>query len=301
MFRPMLCPQKDPMGYANYFRELRYPLLCSPKIDGIRAVVKGGVVMSRKFKPLPSAQVQFQFGPYEHFDGEIAEGNPADHDVCNRTQSHVMSKDKPGDIRLYAFDYTAPDWLHRPFHERLEKIQKIIGRQDDIEVLEHHLVEREEELLDYEERMLAAGFEGLVMRDPVGVYKQGRGTWGEGLIYKLKRFEDTEGVIVGVEEQMTNLNELKHDALGYAERSTTKDGLFAAGTLGAFVVDLDGQAVSVAPGVFDHEERRRIWLNKEMYIGNESVRLKFRFFGRGAKNLPRFPRAIGFRDMTIDG
>lgn len=298
MFRPMLCPQQDPMGYPRYFEELRYPLLCSPKFDGIRGVVKHGTVMSRKFKPLPSAQVQHQFGRYEHFDGEIVVGSPTDHDVYNRTQSHVMAFEKPGAVKFYVFDYTAPEFLEKPFHERLDEPAKIIGRQDDVEVVEHTLVESEAELLEYEGRMLSAGFEGLIMRDPVGRYKQGRGTWREGLIYKLKRFEDAEATVVDFQEQMTNFNELKRDALGYAERSTVRDNMFAANTLGAFVVDLGGLEVTVAPGAFDHDERRRIWLNRERYEGRT---LKFRFFGRGVKDLPRFPRAVGFRDMETDG
>ena len=54
-----------------------------------------------------------------------------------------------------------------------------------------------------------------MMRNPIAPYKQGRGTFREGIIYKLKRFEDSEAVIIGFVEQMTNQNVLEKDELGY--------------------------------------------------------------------------------------
>jgi len=288
------------MGYPNYFKELRYPLLCSPKYDGIRGIVWGGVVMSRKFKPLPSEQVQSEFGYLDCLDGELIEGDPHDHDVYNRTQSFVMSERKPGSLRFFVFDTVKPNMAYTMYLDRYEYLlglKKSGNLSDKVVIVEQELVEDEAELLAFETKALSRGFEGIIMRDPRGWYKQGRGTWKEGLIYKLKRFEDAEGVVVDFQEQRENTNELKWDALGYAERSTNKEGLLAANTLGAFIVDYGGQILSVAPGIFDYDERRRIWLNKDLYRG---AGLKFRFFGRGMKDLPRFPRAIGFRVQEID-
>ena len=37
---------------------LRYPVLVSPKLDGYRASVQGGVVLSRNLKPIPNAHVR---------------------------------------------------------------------------------------------------------------------------------------------------------------------------------------------------------------------------------------------------
>lgn len=48
--------------------------LASPKIDGIRARVVGGVVLSRSGAPLPSRAVQGAFGHLEGLEGEIVQG-----------------------------------------------------------------------------------------------------------------------------------------------------------------------------------------------------------------------------------
>ena len=294
MFRPMLSPNDDPLKNKDYFKRLRYPLLCSPKYDGIRAIVKNFTVMSRTFKPLPSYQVQDEFNGFEHFDGEIIEGNPTDFDVYNRTQSYVMSEDKPGNLGYYVFDYTHPQWLDKPFYIRLEKALELITALNDnrVKYIHHQFIDNYDELIEYEQEILQQGFEGIMMRNPIGHYKNGRGTFNEGLIYKLKRFQDAEGVIIDFEERMINQNELEKDDLGYAKRSYKKEGMVPGNILGNFIVDYNGQHISVAPGCFTHDDLYRIWNNQSFYY---KKLLKFRFFGHGIKDKPRFPRAVGFR------
>jgi DNA ligase 1 len=295
MFRPLLAPNKDPLSYPNYFKELRYPLLCSPKYDGIRCIIKNGTALSRTGKPLRSAQVQEMFAPFEHFDGELIVGSPTDHDVYNRTQSHVMSEDKPGEVFYYVFDYTHPDYLHRPYLERFDAaldIEMETVHDRVFTVIACSMVYDEDQLLRYEEECLHKGFEGIMMRDPQAPYKNGRGTFREGIIYKLKRFQDAEAPIIDFKEGMINENEQERSELGYAKRSSSKAGLVSGDTLGAFYVEYQGQLLEIAPGSFNHNERRFMWENKELFLGEL---LKFRFFAHGVKDKPRFPRAVGIR------
>ncbi len=295
VFKPMLAPGEDPMSFPDYFKKLQYPLLCSPKFDGIRCIIKNGRAFSRSFKMLPSFQVQQKFtrDDFNHFDGELIEGVSTDFDVYNRTQSHVMSENKPGNLVFYAFDYTHPDWLDRPFYERLDQLSSAYTCEN-VYPVEHIEVNNYEELLSYEDECLRRGFEGIMMRNPVGRYKCGRGTFREGLIYKLKRFKDAEGMIVDILPAMENQNKLETDELGYAKRSYSKAGLIEKEMAGRFVVWYQGQEIDVAPGSFTHEERTEIFKNKEEYSGRY---LKFRYFAHGIKDKPRFPRALGFRTL----
>jgi hypothetical protein len=64
MFKPMLATDAE-------LDKLRFPILCSPKLDGIRAVVRGGVVYSRSNKPIPNKWVQSKLSHLEHYDGEL--------------------------------------------------------------------------------------------------------------------------------------------------------------------------------------------------------------------------------------
>jgi DNA ligase 1 len=131
MFKPLLAPREDPLSYPNYFKELRFPLMGSPKLDGIRNIVKYGRCKSRTFKDIPSRQAQKLFSDYEHFDGELIEGNLSDVDVYNRTQSYIMSELKEGDITFNVFDYTHPDWLHKSFYKRLDEIERLCREAQD--------------------------------------------------------------------------------------------------------------------------------------------------------------------------
>jgi DNA ligase-1 len=299
MFRPMLAPREDPLSYPNFFRKLPYPLFGSPKYDGIRNVVKGLRCMSRTATPLPSRQVQTLFSGFEDMDGELIEGLPTDPDVYNRTQSHVMSFNKPGDLRFFVFDYTPSHLLKAPFTERLMHLEDaLVSHVGDeafgrVHLVEQTCLEDEEALLRYETKQLRLGFEGIMLKAPGGPYKQGRATFLQGLVYKLKRFTDDEAVITGLEERMTNCNLLEFDALGYAKRSQSREGLVPANTLGRFVADWRGEEIVIATGSFKQDQCKEIWVNPRKYVGKT---LKFRYFDHGVKNLPRFPRAVGFRD-----
>lgn len=303
MFKPMLAPHECPMSYPKYFEDLKYPLMCSPKYDGVRAIVKNGVAYSRTFKPLPSRQVQELLAPYEHFDGELIVGDATDFNVYNRTQSHVMAINKPDvDLFFYVFDYTHPNSLSQPFGYRASLLKEIVQtnilQNDYIQVVEHKLIQNKAELLDYENMILEEGFEGVMMKSHIGPYKNGRGTYKQGLIYKLKRFQDDEGVITGFVQGKSNQNVQERDELGYAKRSTKKDGMVATDTLGKFIVGYNGAEIEVAPGHFNHDERKYIWENQFQFLGQF---LKFRHFTHGVKDKPRFPRAIGFRDKIDMG
>jgi DNA ligase-1 len=201
-------------------------------------------------------------------------------------------------MQFRVFDCADVNIKDEPFILRLEHAGKLIKEYKEhffghVSLVEHTLIEDYDELVAYEDIQLALGYEGIMMRDPSGPYKHGRGTYKQGYIYKLKRFTDTEGVIVGFVEQNTNTNEDTKSELGYAKRSSSKEGMALAGTLGKFLVDYNGITIPVGPGHFDHKQRKLIWENPCLYINKI---LKYRYFAHGMKDLPRHPRALGWRD-----
>lgn len=290
----MLAPGEDPLSFPDYFKKLKYPLLASPKFDGIRCTVKNSTALSRSGKVLPSGQVQSEFTSYNHLDGEIIEGSPTDFGVYNRTQGYVMSYDKPGALAYYVFDYCHPDWLHKPFYERLSMVKGLIPSNGNYYFIEHVDIEDYDALIAYEEQQLSLGFEGIMMRDPVGRYKNGRGTFNEGLIYKLKRFKDAEALIIGIEEGFKNENAQEKDELGFSKRSEKAEGLVRSGMAGRIIGYYNGQEIDVAPGAFTHDERIELLARSADFIGKT---VKFRYMEHGMKDKPRFPRALGLRSL----
>ena len=274
---------------------LNYPVIASVKCDGIRAIIKDGIVYSRTMKPIPSGIVQKKFGKpeYEGFDGELVYGDLFAADAFNKSTSFCMSKVIPewADEALITF------WVFDILHEApySSRILCVAGRAvgEGVKVLPQHWMNTPEELKEFQTKIVEAGGEGVMIRSPEGRYKQGRSTLKEGILLKLKIFTDEEATVVGFEEKMHNTNEAKVDALGYTDRSTSKEGMVLAGTLGALVVKSEKWGhFNIGTG-FDDKMRKEIWDNKENWVGQL---VKFKYFEVGALQKPRFPVFLGKRD-----
>jgi DNA ligase-1 len=275
---------------------LRFPLLASPKLDGVRAIVIDGVVMSRSLKPIPNKYVQETFSHLEHFDGELIVGDATDKAVYRNTVSHVMSHDKRDyEITFFAFDHIAEPsapFLTRQdrLHEEKETYWQTSGLAK-CQALSQFWVDTLSGLLAHESQILDAGFEGLILRDMELPYKFGRSTVKSGHLLKLKRFEDAEAMVVGFKERMHNGNEAVIDELGHTKRSSHAANKSGLGDLGALIAVHNGVEFDIGTG-FDAETRREIWDNRESYVGRLA---KFKHFPVGAKDKPRHPVFLGWR------
>ena len=270
---------------------LKFPLLVSPKLDGVRAMVIGGVVYSRKMKPIPNDYVQERFGrpEYEHLDGELIVGDPRHPDAFRRTTSAVMTHTGPSDVRFYVFDRFHPS---ATFLERIRAAEDACDNFHSVFV-EHEYVVTGAHLLDTEELYLREGYEGVMVRHPTGLYKQGRSTAREGWLMKLKRFHDSEAEVLAAVELMHNDNEAKPDERGYMKRSSHQDNKRPAGKLGALTVRdvTSGTVFEIGTG-FTDGDRQTLWAVRDTLPGRF---VKYRYFPTGSKEKPRFPTFVGFR------
>ena len=296
LVKPLLAPDNCPISDPNYFKRLQYPLMGSPKIDGIRAMPQQGVVLSRKLIAFRSIQAQAEYSDVSDLDGEMGEGCITDYDLCNRTYSHLMAFNKPGDLSFHVFDCFAPRFLELPFIERYDESCRRVENYKgpgNVQVVPQKLIKNLDELLEFEAGVLALGFEGVMLRDPFAPYVQKRCTANEGIIFKLKRFKDDEGILLDIEAGTDNVNEQVRDNLGNAKRSKARAGLVASNQVGTLIVNFKGELIRVAPGRMKHDERENVLAYSELYIGRI---VKFRHFPHGAINVPRFPRFIAWRD-----
>ena len=287
-FKPLLAVA------CNDITTLKYPVIVSVKCDGIMAIIKDGVVYSRTMKPIPSEEVQRKFGKaeYDGLDGELVYGDLYAPDAFNKSTSFCMSKKVPeglesSEIAFYAFD-VVQDGKYE------ERILQVVGKAsgEGMTSLSQHWMYTPEELKDFQTKVLESGGEGVMIRSPKGKYKQGRSTLKEGILLKLKLFSDDEAIVVGFEEKMHNTNEATVDELGYTERSTKKDGMVAAGTLGALVVESEKWGrFNIGTG-FDDALRKEIWNNRSEWLGKL---VKFKYFEVGVVEKPRHPVFLGLR------
>lgn len=266
-------------------KALKFPVLASPKLDGVRALVRGGLVLSRSLKPIPNRHVQLLFGrPYlEGFDGELLLGDPTHPEAYRRTVSAVMSIEGEPDVDFHVFDRWDRDY---PYNEVALPYGLTLP-------VSSTLIRTMEELEEYEVALLDKGYEGVMLRDPQSPYKFGRSTSKEGYLLKLKRFADSEAEIIGFEELRYNQNEATINETGHTERSTKQDGLLPADTLGALIVrDIhSGVEFKIGTG-FTAAERQKFWNLRATLRG---ALVKYQYFPTGSKEKPRFPSFQGFR------
>ena len=171
-------------GKISDVKKLRYPVLASLKLDGVRAFVSGKVVYSRNYKPIPNVYVQNQFKNLpEGTDGELILGKPTAPDAYRKTVSAVMGEVNPegANVVLHVVD-SIPEAGNDPgFQRRYDDYSKRLAGCPNVKVITQETIYNAEELLVMEASALQAGHEGLMVRDPNGRYKHGRSSEKEGI------------------------------------------------------------------------------------------------------------------------
>ena len=249
---------------------LRYPVLVSPKYDGIRASIQSGQLLSRTCKPLPNPYIASVLAAFEGLDGEIVCGD------FNCTQSAVMGPHAPGDWAFFAFDAVGSPLR---FDQRLQLLAaRIPPDHPRVKMAPQRLARSPRELLAIEQSHRLDGWEGVMVRSPDGLYPQKtkgelRSTLRQQNVMKFKRFEDSEGLIV--------------DVYPGADGSS----------VGGFVLqdDRQGWTCRVNTGRLTAAQLAHAWQAPGDYVGKRSLKYQFQRVGMGA--LPRFPTAQGFRDQ----
>jgi DNA ligase-1 len=288
--RPLLAATLDDIA------SLKFPVLATPKLDGIRVLKVDGKAVTRRFKPIPNKHIRHLLEKHlpDGIDGEImTEG------TFNDIQSKVMSHEGEPEFTFYVFDYVK-DSLTKPYKDRmldmvngLESVVKNSTLPFSINLLTPVLVRTVDELLEFESQCLEHGFEGVMIRQPGSKYKCGRSTLKEQILLKLKRFYDAEAKVIGFEEKMKNDNKLERDEFGLAKRSSKKDGMIPADTLGALIVEDLKTGVKFGLGSgFDDELKKEIWSHQRKY---KNKIVKYKYQSVGVKDAPRFPVFLGFR------
>jgi len=284
--KPMLA------GKCECPANLHFPVLATPKLDGIRCLKIRGRALTRSYKPISNrfAREWIEANLPDGVDGELMLRGG----TFNATTSAIGRESGEPDFLFHVFDYVC-EGVEVPYACRMQELARLPEWKHVEKVLPVEIADAAQ-LAAYEEKCLAEGYEGVMVRDPAGPYKCGRSTEREGWLLKIKRFEDAEAVVLEPYEGMTNQNEAGLDAFGRTKRSMAQAGMIGRGELGGFIVRVIDTGVEFRLGynhVLGGIDRASLWLRKESLIGKL---VKFSHQPSGAKDAPRFPKFIGFRE-----
>lgn len=264
---------------------LSYPLIASPKYDGIRALSIDNAPVSRHAKLLPNLDLQYAFKHMPPLDGEVLV--PGD---FNKIQSAIMSQNTciADKLSYFVFDTTEVHWHKRHYIDRLEHTKTLLLEAPAfVKLAPTKVCHTPEEVLAFYEEVLAYDhpwdYDGLILRSLHAPYKYGRSTLKQEWMLKMKPWQDAEGIIVGFEELMHNLD----------TSCKRKENMVPGGMLGKFIVEWNGKTFSVGGGKNLTVERRiHYWNNRPQYLGK---RLTFKYLGLSEYGIPRHPNYKGIR------
>jgi DNA ligase-1 len=281
--RPMLSARRLPGRVV-------FPILATPKLDGIRCLKLGGRALTRSFKPIVNnfAREWIEANVADGCDGELMLRGS---NFCE-TASGLGRRDGFPNFVFCVFDYVQD--TAAPYHRRVESLA-LLPTPDRVEKILPTPIHDFAELNAYEEKCLGEGYEGVMVRAPDGPYKCGRSTERECFLAKIKRFEDSEGVILDTYERMSNQNEAGVDAFGHIKRGVSLSAMVGRGELGGFVVRALDSGVEFRLA-YNHRAGGNcaglLWNRKDSLVGQA---VKYRHQPSGAKEAPRFPQFIGWR------
>lgn len=314
------------LAVAAVVGEIRFPVLGSPKLDGIRCLKPKHNAVTRSFKPIPNdhirTTIEQQVLP-EGVDGEVVTYYRDENQVrrlksFNDCSGDVRRKDGKPDFDYVVFDYVRQGNLLATYEDRMALLGLLDLPKFCVKLLPK-LINNQAELDAYEAECLAAGYEGVMIRSLTGPYKCGRASVKEGYLLKVKQFVDDEAYILTSVEMMHNDNVATEDAFGRTERSTHQENMRPAGVLGKFILKpfnlgpvdaleqawLHTNSGRLEAAVREHpyffgcgtgftsEMRHQYWSRRDI-LQNKIV--KFKHQPSGAKDKPRIPVFLGFRD-----
>lgn len=303
-FRPMLAPNQI-VKVEDMFTN-HSCLLASYKYDGIRCIFKNGEMISRALKQFPNKQLWTRFMDLAMLsknndiilDGELYCPSISFNELSGIIRQ--LDYPLPNDLTFNCFDTIENELFNSRFSSRLQVLQDLKINSPYFNTIPHWSIFSVKEVEDLFENALANGFEGLILRDPNGRYKFGRGTVKEGLIYKLKPFVTFDAKIIGVlQGTVVDPNAEKTiNELGYSRTSKLKEDRLPSGRASDFVVLYERKELKVSIAM-TNEEKEEIWKNKEKYIG-KMIEYKGMKIGMKEDGLPRHPVFLRFRTDKDD-
>ena len=266
-----------------------WPKLVSVKLDGVRAVIKDGKVLSNSLKPIPNQFIQDELADLpDGLDGELTLLGQDGLDY-NNNQSAVMSQSGTPNFVYNVFDTFDNPKL--PYKTRAASLGGLRHRR--VAVVPQLKFSTPESVTAYYSRTRERGYEGLILRDPGAIYKFGRSTLRQEYSLKMKPQDDDEAIIIDFTELYHNDNDPYDNELGYQRRSAHQENKVPGNLLGALVCSYEGQTFKIGTG-FTLAQRKEIWDNRDVWKG---LLVKFQHQGITKYGVPRGPAVfIGVRD-----
>lgn len=258
--------------YSQHWSKLvGMEVIAQPKLDGVRCLFnnKRGAY-SRKGKPfIEAVQRLFKLNIPDNItvDGELLLPDPY---TFQQTVS-AIKKERPETLLLQYVVYDLIDEhnVKAPYTDRYSALLEL----DEIDLIHSTVITIEDEssVDTFHDEMLSAGYEGVMLRNPDGVYEINNRSFH---LLKCKRFVTEEFLIVGCEQEIVTV-----------DGETQTAAVFVCSTV-------DGNQFNVRMKA-SHKDRVQMWTDREQYT-NQWLTVQYQELTDGG--VPRFPVGLTIRN-----
>lgn len=271
----------------NQLDKLTFPKYVQPKYDGIRVLFHNRTALSSSFKPLGNEELQRIARDVPSLEGiECEYFVPSSEGGFREATSICRNADRKLDKgALHVFDKFDQKAI---YSDRMNMAVDILDKcgLSLFYTAPTWVVRSQEDVMNKLKQMLDYSYEGVMIKDPNGLYKQGRSTIRSQECLKLKPFVDDDAMVVGWKPEYENTNEAFLDELGRTARSSAKDGKFAKQLVGALECRCIKFESTFWVSGFTMEEKERMWTERFNLVGRT---LCFKHQPCGCYDLPRHP------------
>jgi len=269
---PMLAKSFDKDGH-----KIVYPCIVQPKLDGQRCLahLKDGKVelLSRKGKTINVIPHINDFllpilikNPSYVIDGELYQHGKNFQELISLVKRDE-AKEGSSEIQYHVYDMFDLNNSNLDYIDRRKIYTSLLQGATHVKIVHEFVVESEGEVMSAHSEIVKMGYEGAILRNMSGLYKQDKRSED---LQKVKSFLEEEFECVGADE-----GKGKFEGMAVF-RLKTKDGAeFSAMPLGT------------------EHERRKMWQERNKYVGEQAT---IKFFEYSKDGVPRFPILKTFRN-----
>lgn len=265
---PMLAHDYNKRG-----KSIKFPCFVQRKFDGTRCVgMPGKGLFSRNRKTYPhlehiAAELN-KLPPGIVLDGELYSDTLTFQEIVSLVKQETLKKgaeEKQLQIKFHIYDLIN----EMPYEQRYANLQMLFNKYKfkNLVLVKTDVCESEERMKELHAAYVAEGFEGIMLRNKTGLYKNSRSVD----LQKYKEFFDDEYEVVDYKE-----GEGLEEGCVLWVCKTPEDKLFSCRPRGT------------------REDRVELFKNGDKYVGKM---LTVKFQEKTTDGLPRFPVGITFREL----
>lgn len=252
--------------YSKRGKSISFPCFVQRKFDGTRCIsVPGMGLFSRNRKSYPHLEhivKEINSIPFI-LDGELYSDHLTFQEIVGLVKRETFKggEEKQLQIKFHVYDIIND----MTYEERYATLQKISKPFKYIEFVKTDICESEEKMKQMHNEYVAEGYEGIMLRNKAGKYKNARSVD----LQKYKEFQDEE-----------------YEVVSFKEGEGTEKGCVV------WVCKTEDKVFHCRPRG-TREDRIELYNNGSNYIGKK---LTVRFQELTDDKIPRFPVGIAFRD-----